>query len=213
MRPDAHCQITTHVILSIQVSVLFTLECLRHMGKIRCLSAVVIASASSFCVTLSSIAQEVQLLPQPTQRIQLSPGLSQQVLLKHPYSRVEISNPPIVDVQPNTDREATVVAVAAGSTIVKFRDDKGALVGQFIASVWPPPSRKPLSTFEDVPGRVKVYRSTDRTGFYRCDDNGCELVAEQQITEPSPLSPSRPATITDETTETGRSETSLPPKQ
>jgi Flp pilus assembly secretin CpaC len=181
------------------------------MDKVRSLSAVVIASAGFFCMTLSSIAQEVELLPQPTQRIQLSPGLSQQILLKHPYSRVEISNPPIVDVQPNTDREATVVAVSAGATIVKFRDEKGALVGQFIASVWPPPSRKPLSTFEDVPGRVKVYRTPDRTGFYRCYNNACELVAEQQITEPSPLSPRRPATITDETTEPDKSETSVPP--
>ena len=43
------------------------------MDNVRSLSAVVIASAGFFCMTLSSIAQEVELLPQPTQRIQLSP--------------------------------------------------------------------------------------------------------------------------------------------
>ena len=106
----------------------------------------------------------------------------------------------MVDAQPKTEREATVVALSAGATIVKFRYEKGALVGQFMASVWPPPSRKPLSTFEDVPGRVKVYRTPDRTGFYRCDNNGCEFFADHQITVPSQLSPARLATITKETT-------------
>jgi Flp pilus assembly secretin CpaC len=189
------------------------------MDNLRCLSVAVIASAGLFCITLPSIAQDnttVELLPQPTQRIQLRPGLSQQVLLKRAYSRVEISNPPVVDVQPNTDREATIVAVLAGSTVVKFRDEKGALVGQFIASVWPPPSRTALSTFEDVPGRVKVYRTSDRTGFYRCSDSGCELVAEQQLNVPPPQRAQKPANVTDETTETQtetpKPQTSSPPK-
>jgi Flp pilus assembly secretin CpaC len=167
-------------------------------------------------VTLPSFAQEadVQVLPPPTQRIQIRPGFSAEILLKHAYSRVEIANPSVVDVQPQTDRDVTLVAAQAGSTIIKFRDEKGAVVGQLVAVVWPPTSKKSLATFEDIPGRVKVYRGADRTGFYRCFEGGCELVAEQQISERSPghTSISVPATITDEMTETDKSQESGSPK-
>ena len=162
------------------------------MNYVRCLSTVVVAAAGYLYTAVPGISQDTsdfKMVPQPTQQIQIRPGYSQELILKRPYSRVEIVNPSVVDVQPHTDRDVTLVAGQAGSTIVKFRSEKGELIAQLVAVVWPPMSRKLLSTFEDVPGRVKIYPSADRTTFYRCSESGCELVAEQQITEASPEHP------------------------
>ena len=191
------------------------------MGNVRCLSALVMA-AGFLGAPLSSIAQEtsriaqgadVEVLPEPKQHIQLRPGFSQEIVLKRAFSRAEVADPSVVDIQPTTDRQVTLVAGKAGSTIIRFRDAKGGLISQIVAVVWPPQSKKLLSTFEDIPGRVKVYRAPDRTGFYRCNDIGCELVAEHQVTEPSPSERAqRPANNTDESTEPDKSEASSPAK-
>jgi Flp pilus assembly secretin CpaC len=157
---------------------------------VRYLSAAAIAAAGFLCATLSGKAQNnetVELLPEPSQIIQLHPGHSQEIRLKQPYRKVEITTPSVADVQPITDRDITLLAVQAGSTDIRFRDDKGAIVAQFVAWVWPPTtSHELIPTFEDIPGRVKVSLAAGHTEYYRCSDSGCEIVAEQPLTEAPP---------------------------
>jgi hypothetical protein len=127
-----------------------------------------------------------ELTTPPSVTVRLRPGVSQEVNLKRSYSKAEVENPSIVDIRPETDRAASLHPGGPGSTTVRFRDDKGGLIADFLVEVLPSAPNEQVSTFEDLPGRVKVYRTSDRTGIYRCSPKACELVSEQQLSEAAP---------------------------
>lgn len=154
----------------------------------RCLAAAAIIAAGFLCLSFPARAQDFgafELTNPPNVTVQLRPGVSQEVNLKRPYSKAEVENPSIVDIRPETDRTASLHPGGPGSTTVRFRDDKGGLIAEFLVEVAASPNEQ-VSTFEDLPGRVKVYRTPDRTGIYRCSPKACELVSEQQLSEAAP---------------------------
>lgn len=155
------------------------------------LSAAAVAFAGALSAPLFAWGQDYgsfEVAPPPSVTVELRPGVSQEVSLSRPYVKGEVDNPAVVDIQPETDLAATLHPGQPGSTTVRFRDEKGLIIADFLVIVGPVGFG-----FEDVPGRVKVYRTPRDIGFYRCSPTDCELVAEKQSTEDAPkAAPAQP---------------------
>jgi hypothetical protein len=97
-----------------------------------------------------------------------------------PFANIVIGNPNIIEVNPTSDRTATMIAKMIGTTNVLFLDARGDTVSEFEVVVSEPSQ-----------SRVRIHNKTPLMGntTYRCAPTFCDFV-EETITKEKP--PERP---------------------
>lgn len=127
----------------------------------------------------------------PANTISVVMGTSRAVKTDRPYSSVQIVDPTIFDVVPESDRRLNIVPKAPGlTTMVIFdKDNKRMSAANVIVQRLPTTAALELDeTFRGVPGRVKVYNSKDGLGaftVYSCTPT-CDKIKEMPTSFKAP---------------------------
>jgi Flp pilus assembly secretin CpaC len=155
------------------------------------LAACVIASAT---LTTPMIAQEIPGLsvqPSPSQTITIRMGTSKAIVVEKPYSTIQIVDPTIFDVVPESDRRINLVPKAPGLTMMVIYDKDNARMAATNVMVQRIPETaddKMQETFKGVPGRVKIHNQPGKlagVAVYSCTPD-CDLIKEKQGSFESP---------------------------
>jgi hypothetical protein len=128
--------------------------------------------ASLWALNTAALAE--QLIPlaierPPTQTIVLTQGFSTPIRSGHPFGKISITNPDVVDLVVRTDKSAVLIPRQAGATNIDFVDEKGVEIGNLNIIVNQP----------DATGRVLVFdQSSLRSATaYHCEPTACQPYA------------------------------------
>ena len=129
------------------------------------------AAAVACLLAVNTPAVAEQLIPlaiehPPTQTIVLTQGFSTPVRSEHPFGKISITNPDVVDLVVRTDKTAVLIPKQAGATNIDFVDEKGIEIGSIDIVVNQP----------DATGRVLVFDQSSLRGAtaYHCEPTACQ---------------------------------------
>jgi len=179
------------------------------------------AAAGAIAIAMMSAVAIPAALAQGPNDVQSSPvepvtGAAQQVTLtmgkgglfktSAPYAKLSVTDEKIVEVTPQSDREFLFNPRGIGSTNVFVFDEKNVLIARVDVNVVDRIARArevPGQTYDEVPGRVRIYNRIyntkdgvavlNRPEYYHCVETNCELVTEAPIAEPGPTGMAAPS--------------------
>lgn len=161
-----------------------------------------------FILPSAAPAQDVNgitLEAMPSRTITVVMGTSRAVKTERPYSSVQIVDPTIFDVVPESDRRLNIVPKSPGLTTLVIFDKENKRMSEaniFVQSVPKTALTETDETFRGVPGRVKIHndpKGLAGVSFYSCTPN-CENIKEVstsfQAPQPKDVSDQREISIT-----------------
>jgi hypothetical protein len=129
--------------------------------------------AGLLCATANCFANEVAPLTieRPSkQAVVLIQGFSTTIHSEHPFGKISITDPDIVDMVLRTDKTAVLIPQRLGRTNIDFLDDHGSLMGSMDVRV----------VRQTIGDRVVIYNRPSLGAYstFHCGPNGCEHFEE-----------------------------------
>ena len=164
-------------------------------------------AAMSVAAIPEALAQErttiqsgpVQVVAGSAQRITMTLGKGELFKTPVPFTKISVSDEKIVEVTPQSNREFVFTPKGIGSTNVFVFDEKNTLMATLdIDVVSQTPQEVREETYEEIPGRVRIYNvpwrgsgpslggSFTHPAFYHCSPTNCELIKEVPYAGPAP---------------------------
>jgi len=141
----------------------------------------------------------VQVVAGSAQRITMTLGKGELFKTPVPFTKISVSDEKIVEVTPQSNREFVFTPKGIGSTNVFVFDEKNTLMATLdIDVVSQTPQEVREETYEEIPGRVRIYNVPWRgsgpslggpfthPAFYHCSPTNCELIKEVPYAGPAP---------------------------